>query len=115
VLYGLEGLARLRHGEAAGLRWKHIEPDKPLNRIVVVTSYDTNQTKTRVHRWMPVHPLLAAMLAEWKLQGWPREFGRKPEPEDLVVPHTRPTNRGPRVVFGGMRSDGDSGSACRKT
>lgn len=26
VLYALEGLAALRHGEAAGLRWRHYDP-----------------------------------------------------------------------------------------
>jgi hypothetical protein len=38
---------------------------------------------------MPVHPVLAAMLAEWKLQGWPEMMGRTPEPDDLVVPLPR--------------------------
>jgi hypothetical protein len=52
--------------------------------------------------------VLAAMLAEWRLAGWAREFQRLPTADDLVVPHTRPTNRGPRVTFGGMRSDHDS-------
>lgn len=52
--------------------------------------------------------MLAAMLAKWRLAGWPREFGRVPAPEDLIVPHKKPTNRGPRVDFGGMRSDHDS-------
>ncbi|MGZ6126185.1 MAG: hypothetical protein ACXWLR_14550, partial [Myxococcales bacterium] len=44
----------------------------------------------------------------WRLAGWPREFGRAPGAEDLIVPHTKPTNRGPRVEFGGMRSDHDT-------
>jgi hypothetical protein len=57
---------------------------------------------------MPLHPVLAAILAEWKLSGWAREQGRAPAPDDLVVPHSRPTNHGPRVKFGGMRSDHDS-------
>ncbi len=113
VLYTLLGLGMLRHGEAAGLRWgNYHQPNdtdlKPLGRLVISTSYDTGKTKTRVERWMPVHPLLAAVLAEWRLDGWPHEFGRTPEPGDLIVPHTKPTNRGPRVKFGGMRSDHDS-------
>lgn len=108
IVYALESLGRLRHGEAAGLRWRHIEHMKPLNRIVVATSYDHGTTKARNERWMPMHPLLARLIAEWKLSGWPREFGRSPEPNDLVVPHTRPKNRGPRVEFGGMRSDHDT-------
>lgn len=113
VMYALLGLGMLRHGEAAGLRWgNYHQPNgadiKPLGRLVIATSYDTGRTKTRVERWMPVHPVLAAMLAEWRLAGWPREFGRAPGPDDLIVPHTKPMNRGPRVEFGGMRSDHDT-------
>lgn len=33
-------------------------------------------------------------------------MGREPQPEDLVVPTPRPTNRGPRVPWGSMRSNG---------
>lgn len=35
---------------------------------------------------MPVHPVLAAMLAEWKLTGWALLMGRQPTPDDLIVP-----------------------------
>ncbi len=35
---------------------------------------------------MPVHPVLAAMLASWKLTGWRKMFGRAPGPDDLIVP-----------------------------
>ena len=109
VLYAIAGLAGLRHGEIAGLRWGQIKTGlEPLNRIVVLTSYDTGETKTGVERWVPVHPALAAILAEWKLSGWAREFGRAPTAEDIVVPHTQPTNAGPRVEKGGMRSPNTS-------
>jgi len=109
ILYGLAGLAGLRHGEAAGLRWHEVVSGvEPLGRIVVLTSYDRGDTKTGAERWMPMHPVLAAMLAEWKMRGWASQQGRAPGPDDLVVPHPRPTNRGPRVEFGGMRSDHDS-------
>ena len=112
-VYALLGLGMLRHGEAAGLRWSNYQQPndadiKPLGRLVISTSYDTERTKTRVERWMPVHPVLAAVLAEWRLAGWPREFGRVAGDEDLIVPHTKPANRGPRVQFGGMRSDHDT-------
>lgn len=108
VLYALGSYGCLRHGEAAALRWRHIVPEKPLARIVVANSNAAATTKTGIERWMPVHPVLARLLAEWKLAGWPREFERPPHADDLVVPHTRPRNRGPRVTFGGMRSDHDS-------
>jgi len=109
VLYAIAGLAGLRSGEVAGLRWGQIKMGlEPLNRIVVLTSYDTGETKTGVERWVPIHPALAAILAEWKLSGWAREFGRAPTATDIVVPHVMPTNRGPRIEFGGMRADHDN-------
>lgn len=115
VLYALGSLGCLRHGEAAALRWRHVVAGlKPLGRLVVANSNAVETTKTGVERWMPVHPTLAKMLAEWKLSGWPREFGRPAHADDLVVPHVRPTNRGPRVRFGGMRSDHDSYKRLRK-
>jgi hypothetical protein len=35
---------------------------------------------------MPAHPVLAAMLAESKWKGWVEMMGRKPTPDDLIVP-----------------------------
>jgi integrase len=108
ILYGLAGIGGLRHGEAAGLRWLNaVTGLEPLGRLVFF-SYDEGDTKTSTERWMPTHPVLAAMLAEWKMRGWSEQQGRAPAPDDLVVPHPKPTNRGPRVEFGGMRSDHDS-------
>ena len=108
VLYGLMGLGCMRPGEAAALRWRHMVPDKPLAHVLIANSNASETTKTGTERQMPAHPALAKLLAEWKLSGWPREFERMPGPNDLIVPHVRPTNRGPRVVFGGMRSDHDT-------
>lgn len=119
VLYALQGLAALRHGEAAGLRWRHYEPDvKPLGRLVVATSYAKGRTKTNATRHMPVHPTLAAMLAQWKLHGWPEMMGRVPGSEDLVVPlppqgkEVRRQRQNPRA--GGMRSKSDSWKRLRR-
>lgn len=113
VLYALEGLAALRHGEAAGLRWRHYLADQqPLGRLIVATSYDKGRTKTKQVRFMPVHPTLAAMLAEWKLGGWAAMFGRAPEPDDLVVPlPADPLGKRARAnprAGGGMRTKNDS-------
>lgn len=86
VLYGLEGLAGERFGEAAGQRWRDYDPDaQPLGRLVVARSYD-KKTKTSRGREVPVHPTLAAMLAEWKIRGWVEMMGRLPTPDDLIVP-----------------------------
>lgn len=104
VQWGILALGGLRYGEVAGLRWRHLELDaKPLGRMAVATSYDTGRTKTGVERRVPIHPTLAAMLAEWRLTGWPLAFGRQPGPDDRVLPVTTPTNRGRRRVAGSMR------------
>lgn len=103
VWYALLGIGMLRTGEAAGLRWSRILPAEPLGRLVVDASYD-GETKTETERHMPIHPTLAGVLAEWKLAGWARAFGRPPLPDDLVCPVTpEPPRKGRRVEVGGMR------------
>lgn len=87
VFYGLLGIAVLRHGEASGLRWRNVERDvEPLGRLLIATSYDLGRTKTHAARPVPIHPVLASLLAVWKLSGWEAQMGRKPEPDDLVAP-----------------------------
>ena len=51
------------------------------------------RTKTQVPRYIPVHPTLARILAEWKLAGWERAYDRAPNPEDLIVPTRNLTER----------------------
>ena len=53
--------------------------------LTVAHSYE-NLTKTEVPREVPVHPVLATVLAEWKLRGWKELMKRDPTPEDLVIP-----------------------------
>lgn len=92
VVYALEFLAGVRYGEAAGLRWRHYDPQlEPLGKLLVARSYNTRKhrekaTKTNAERHVPVHPTLAAMLAEWKLHGWESMVGRAPVADDLIVP-----------------------------
>jgi integrase len=92
VLYALEFFTGMRCGEAAALPWRAYDPKpEPLGRLLVATSYDTRSrkvkgTKTDQPREVPVHPMLARVLASWKLSGWQRAFKRQPKPDDLVVP-----------------------------
>ena len=92
VVYGFGVLAGLRPGEAAALRWKHYDASaEPLGKLTVAKAYNTKRaitksTKTEAVKIIPVHPTLAAMLAEWKLHGWEEMTGRAPEPEDLIIP-----------------------------
>jgi len=92
VCYALELLSGVRTGEAAALRWRHYDPTKkPLGELLVAFAYSTRKsrvkgTKTESVKHIPVHPTLAAILAEWKLGGWAAMMGRHPEPDDLIVP-----------------------------
>jgi hypothetical protein len=76
----------------AALRWRDYDDQcLPLGKLHVSASYSTRQkkvksTKTGVVREVPVHPLLAAMLADWRDTGWPKLVGREPKPDDLIVP-----------------------------
>lgn len=71
-------------GEAAALRWRHYDPTvTPRGRLLVAKSYSTRRdveksTKTDAVKHVPVHPVLAAMLAEWKLGRWAEMMGRAP-------------------------------------
>lgn len=108
VLYALLGVACLRAGEAAGLRWGSVDLGfETLGRLAVTTSYDNGRTKTDTARYMPVHPSIKPLLNEWKLGGWARAFGRTPEPTDLVVPTPpEPRRKGRIREVGSMLDDG---------
>ena len=51
---------------------------------------------------MPIHPTLKAVLAEWLLSGWAREFGRHPRKDDLVCPVTEEVRKGRKKPVGVM-------------
>jgi integrase len=105
VLYALLGVAGLRHGEAAGLRWMHYERDRvPLGRLMIRRSYDKLHTKTARRRDMPVHPALATILGRWRNEDWPAMMGRDPKPTDLLIPMID----GRRTPRGKMRTKNDS-------
>ena len=99
MMYALMGLAGLRFGEAAALRWRCYDPSlEPLGRLHIVTSYSTRArrekaTKTEQPRLVPVHPVLARLLGEWKLGPWQVLMKRAPMAEDLIVPSRLGRNR----------------------
>lgn len=92
VAYAFALLAGLRLGEVSALRWGDYDAEaRPLGALLVHSSYNRylkklKVTKTGRARRVPVHPTLAALLAEWKLSGWAQAFERAPRPGDLVVP-----------------------------
>lgn len=91
VTYAFGLLAGLRPGEAAALRWSNYDATRePLGCLTVAVAYSTTNhevktTKTKAVRYIPVHPVLAVLLAEWRV-GWMVMFGKNPDPDDLIVP-----------------------------
>jgi hypothetical protein len=70
-------------------RFRDYDPEAvPLGKLVIDTSY---LSKSKAIKAMKtdnprVHPTLAKILAEWKLEGFERYMGRKPTADDLIVP-----------------------------
>ena len=91
ILYALKSLAALRHGEAASLTWAQYDTNaKPLGAI------NLGRTKSGVPRQIPVHPVLARLLAAWKLSGWGATYGRLPRADDFIVPTRNMSDENPR-------------------
>ena len=95
VVYAISFLTGLRPGQVYELRWGDYEPEfEPLGRMSSSRSWNSKSkrvksTKTGVDHLVPVHPVLAKVLAEWKLHGWPARHGR---PSNGERPH-RPEHR----------------------
>ncbi len=100
VLDALLALAGLRFGEASALTWNSYDTTlEPLGRMLVASSWSTRwskekATKSEQPREVPVHPVLAAILSDWKRSGWPAMMGRDPTENDLIIPSRRGANRG---------------------
>lgn len=91
TFYALMFLTGMRSSEAAGRLWRDYDATaEPLGKMTVCTQADggsdEHETKTGDYREVPVHPTLAAILAEWRLSGFPMLFGRAPRPDDPIVP-----------------------------
>lgn len=91
IAYAISAFTGARLGEVAGLRWSDLDVKAtPLWRWALRTQYDRQPLKTDNPRDVPIHPELRALLAAWKLEGWPRMMCRHPRPDDLVVPRETP-------------------------
>ncbi len=111
IFYAILFLSGVRFGEASALKWRlYIDTKEPLAQLKVFYSYNTkakrttlNKTKTR--RWVPVHPVLKKLLAEWRLTGWQEFFGRAPTSDDLIVPSRLGDNRSRHHMFKKFKAD----------
>jgi integrase len=100
VRYAILFLTGMRFGEFGALRWRDYDRAMtPLGRLTVARAIKSRsrreeETKTGAVKLVPVHPTLAAILAEWHLGGWPRAFGRAPTADDYVLPSVRGRKKG---------------------
>lgn len=88
VLYALKFLAALRHSEAARLRWADVDDTREPFAGLLLT-----ETKTKVPRAVPVHPVLERILDAWRSTGWASVYGRDPLAGDFVTPTRAGTPR----------------------
>lgn len=98
VLYALLLLSGGRSNEVAALRWRDYDQSAvPLHRITIAaqtaSATTRRETKTSRVKLVPVHPVLAAILAEWRMSGFELLFGRAPRPDDPIVPSRRGVER----------------------
>lgn len=111
ALYALLFLTGVRVGEVVVLRWSDVDSARqPLGCVTVSRAYsETGRiekgTKTGAVREAPIHPTLAAALAEWKLSGWQRIYGRTPEAHDLIFPTRGMRRRHNRNVYTQLQGD----------
>jgi integrase len=87
VLIALWTLAGLRQGEGCGLKWKRLDlATRPLACLTIAEQWNGETLKTKRPRVVPVHPDLLEILNSWAETGFELYTGRKPTPEDFVVP-----------------------------
>lgn len=87
VLAALWLLAGLRQGEGCGLKWSRLDLEtRPLACLTIAEQWRGQPLKTKRPRLVPVHPALLAILSQWAETGFEAYAGRKPTPEDYVVP-----------------------------
>jgi integrase len=86
MFVAIGGLAGLRLGAIAGLRWGDLDRSAaPLWKLTSSRTYAGKPTKTGKASVAPVHPLLAEFLESWR-HGWAVMFGREPNATDPIVP-----------------------------
>jgi integrase len=95
VLATLAFFTGMRPGELAGRRFRDFdETAKPLGSLSVHSQYDDqplkgDDGKTARPRLVPVHPILASVLSEWRASGWEFVYAAKPGPDDFILPSRR--------------------------
>jgi integrase len=114
AIYATLFLGCCRTGEVSALRVEDWDRARaPLGALAINKSRSQTRravkgTKTEVSRHVPVHPALAALLAEWVLSGLPKLLGRPATPEDLLFPSKQTgRERAQTSIHGSLQVDLD--------
>ena len=110
ILHAMWFCAGLRRGESAARRWRDYDNTlEPLGCLLVATAYNSKRkvvkdTKSEVPRRIPVHPVLARLLAEWRLE-LTRRLGHAPDLDSFIVPGGRGGIRSGNIITKRFRVD----------
>ena len=128
TFYALMLLGGMRFGEAAGLTWADYNPDaKPLGHIRLTRQWNDQagaytglkgkRNEPGPPRDVPVHPLLAELLEEWRTgaRGFAFHVGRLPGLDDPIVPSRRARNRTLRHGLRKLRQDCERAGVTPRT
>ncbi len=113
IYYGLGFLTGQRPGQVSAFQWGDYEPAvQPLGRLSSSRAWDSKRkkeksTKTGADHLIPVHPVLAKLLAEWRLSGFKERHGRHPKQSDLICPNIDLNPRDTRKVYEDFLEDLD--------
>jgi hypothetical protein len=112
VLYSLLFWFADREGEGCGFTFADYDrTPKPLGSIVIDKQYQRQPLKGSrddyvAARRFPVHPDAAALIARWRLSGFPKFFGRPPRDDDPIVPNPSTMQaRKPNAVYKALIED----------
>lgn len=98
VRYAIAFTLGLRDGEISGLTWGAIFLDAPVPYVEVEQARRRDRSKGEVlgplktkssMRTLPLHPMAAEALREWRDHGWAFQFDRAPSRSEPVFPRAR--------------------------
>lgn len=111
VSNALDTLTGMRPGEVSAFRWDDWSPrTEPLGAITCRRVYSSQMKRIRELRLVPVrvipvHPVLAELLTQWRDCAWAGWVGRLPRRTDYVIPSRGGALRTNHEIAKGFKAD----------
>lgn len=103
MLWAMALCTGMRLGEVVGRRWRDAKGADGLDVLHVATQYGGAPLKTDNPRVVPIHPVLSLALESW-VDAWEAIVGRKPGPDDFIIPDLDGTHLTRSQVYKMLRS-----------